>query len=488
MNSLMWFRKDLRVIDNPALSAACHQAERGGGLVRAIYIASPTQWAAHHSAATQLDFIARQLFSLSGALAEMGIALDVIRCDTFGDIPQTLAAYRQKWHLETLYASVEPEWNEVLRDKAVALAGIPLQLFDHHSLLPPGAVRNGAGNRFQVFTPYSKRWLTLAAAQPLVPIAKPLGFLPALPSPNQSTFTAWLVACGFPSDVDPKIQNRWPIGESAALESLDAFLLDQLEYYGEERDFPALDGTSQLSHYVAIGVISPRQILAAVLGRFPDVLFNGESKARRWLNQWIWRDFYHHLLVDMPGLSKGDNYHAGADAIVWRNNAAEFEAWCEGKTGYPIVDAAMRQLVQTGWMHNRLRMVVASFLTKHLLIDWRWGEQFFMRHLIDGDLASNNGGWQWSAGTGCDAQPYFRMFNPNLQSERFDKQAVFIKRYVPELEAVAPKVIHTLGNQTADDFGAVMGYPMPIVNHRFARTRALAVLSVLKSPAALPGH
>jgi deoxyribodipyrimidine photo-lyase len=222
---------------------------------------------------------------------------------------------------------------------------------------------------------------------------------------------------------------------------------------------------------------------------YPDALINEASPAKTWLNELIWREFYRHLLVAFPRLSRGQNFNLLGKNIQWRNDADEFSAWCKGQTGYPIVDAAMRQLNQTGWMHNRLRMVVASFLTKHLLIDWRWGEKYFRQHLIDGDLAANNGGWQWSAGTGCDAQPYFRVFNPMAQSSKFDPDASFIKQYVPEVANWPLKTIHqpqSVANSvpSASLFDqAQPEYPSPIVEHAMARKRAIEVLSSLKKGA-----
>ena len=232
--------------------------------------------------------------------------------------------------------------------------------------------------------------------------------------------------------------------DEAIVAVVNRFISDKLADYQEYRDFPAIKGTSGLSPYLALGIVSAKQLLAQVQLHFPEVLENPSKAEFCWVNEIIWREFYRHLIVAYPKLCMGFNFNDKYDAVAWREDDSQFQAWCQGKTGYPIVDAAMRQLNKTGWMHNRLRMIVASFLTKHLLIDWRKGEHYFMSKLIDGDLASNNGGWQWAASTGCDAQPYFRVFNPITQSERFDPDGTFIRTYVPELKDVPAKHIHFL--------------------------------------------
>lgn len=209
-----------------------------------------------------------------------------------------------------------------------------------------------------------------------------------------------------------------------------------------------------------------------------DVLSSSKSNVFTWVNELVWREFYRHLIVAYPKLNKYQNFNEKYDPVQWRSADADFTAWCQGKTGYPLVDAAMRQLLQTGWMHNRLRMVVASFLTKHLLIDWRKGERFFMQHLIDGDLASNNGGWQWAASTGCDAQPYFRIFNPITQSERFDPEGEFIRKYIPELTSVPNKHIHFPHAYLALQGSEKNKYWPAIVDHKAARQRALDAFKV----------
>ena len=275
------------------------------------------------------------------------------------------------------------------------------------------------------------------------------------------------------------LRSLWPAGETEARRRLDSFSEAQIDHYQNERDFPAKPGTSQLSAYLAAGVISPRQCLHAALNSNQGEFESGNTGAVTWINELLWREFYKHLLVGYPRVSRHRAFRPETEALAWRNAPDELAAWQQARTGLPIIDAAMRQLLATGWMHNRLRMVVAMFLTKNLLIDWREGERFFMQHLIDGDLAANNGGWQWSSSTGTDSAPYFRIFNPLSQSEKFDPEGLFIKHWLPELAGLSKKDVHnpaSLGGL----FG-VVDYPSPIVDLSASRTRALTAFKNLPS-------
>ncbi len=252
---------------------------------------------------------------------------------------------------------------------------------------------------------------------------------------------------------------------------MHAFCAEAIDGYAEQRDFPALPGTSQLSAYLAAGVLSVRQCLHAALAANQGEFASGNAGVVTWINELLWRDFYSHILVGYSKVSRNRAFKPETEALPWRDAPEDLLAWQQGRTGFPIIDAAMRQLLATGWMHNRLRMVVAMFLTKNLLIDWREGERFFMQHLIDGDLAANNGGWQWSASTGTDAVPYFRIFNPISQSQRFDPQGDFIRYWLPELKHLSNKDIHQ-----AKQLGGLFernDYPQPIVDLSSSRKRAL---------------
>ncbi|MGL5467680.1 MAG: deoxyribodipyrimidine photo-lyase [Shewanella sp.] len=500
-HALMWFRQDLRLTDNQALTAACDWVrQHHAAKLKAIYITTPNQWHQHDIAPIQLDFIQRHVNLLAQGLASLGVEFELIQLDSFKDIPAFLTGYCEEHAIGRVFAGQEPEINERKRDQACIEAGIPLSLSDEHCLLPPGTVLNLSGDMYRVFTPFSRKWREVAAKQPIVPLGVPAPLGPILPEPKPLFFKN----IGFadspankgtaPSETGlnqtistPLISSeQWAAGEGQAKRLLNQFIQQKVQDYKQDRDFPAIDGTSVISPYLAIGVLSPRQCVAALLQRFPEVIVDDTSPGRTWLNELIWREFYRHLLVAFPDLSKGQNFNRQAEHVQWRNNRDEFLAWCEGKTGYPLVDAAMRQLNQTGWMHNRLRMVVASFLTKHLLIDWRWGERYFRQHLIDGDLAANNGGWQWSAGCGCDAQPYFRIFNPMSQSEKFDPDGRFIRKYLPELASWGVTRLHQPNQQKmpslfeAPLLASQADYPYAIVEHNAARARALTVLGVLK--------
>lgn len=267
------------------------------------------------------------------------------------------------------------------------------------------------------------------------------------------------------------LQAHWPAGEAEAQGRLSRFLDETIDDYQQLRDLPAKPGTSQLSAYLAAGVISPRQCLHGALASNRGEFDSGSAGVQTWINELLWREFYKHILTGYPQVSRHRAFRAQTEALPWRDAPADLEAWEQGRTGFPIIDAAMRQLLHTGWMHNRLRMVVAMFLSKNLLIDWRKGERYFMRHLIDGDLAANNGGWQWSASTGTDAVPYFRIFNPISQSQRFDPQGRFIRHWLPELRDLDDKTIHEPVKHR-DLFDNNL-YHCPMVNLSSSRQRAL---------------
>ncbi|MSE15986.1 deoxyribodipyrimidine photo-lyase, partial [Pantoea agglomerans] len=339
-------------------------------------------------------------------------------------------------------------------------------------LLPPGSVQSGDRSMYKVFTPFSKAFVRrLQQGLPeCVPAPKAREGAPLKASP--------IPAFDYPTeDFD---QDLFPPGEAAALKRLRHFATQPVIDYPAKRDLPALDATSRLSVYLATGVLSPRQCLHRVLHEHPDALDN--SRAFTWLNELIWREFYRHLLVAWPALCRHKPFIDWTRNVEWQRNDAHFDAWKAGKTGYPIVDAAMRQMKALGWMHNRLRMITASFLVKDLLIDWREGERYFMQQLIDGDLAANNGGWQWAASTGTDAAPYFRIFNPTTQGERFDEKGDFIRHYLPELAGVPDSDIHQ-PHVWAEKHHKKLDYPAPIVDHKVARKKTLDAFERAKSAA-----
>jgi len=343
-------------------------------------------------------------------------------------------------------------------------AGISVRGYLDQLLFTPGSVQTQSGSYFKVFSQFRKACLThlsvsLPACEPVPATQAPQGITS---DPIPTTVT------GFPRPTD-YLRALWPAGEAFVQRRLAAFVEDDLNEYHQRRDLPAEPGTSQLSAYLAAGVISIRQCLHAALGYNQGELDSGSTGVTTWINELLWREFY--ILVGYPRVSMYRAFRPETEALPWRRAPYELEAWQQGRTGFPIIDAAMRQMQETGWMHNRLRMVVAMFLSKNLLIDWREGERWFMRHLIDGDLAANNGGWQWSASTGTDSVPYFRLFNPISQSQRFDPDGQFLRRWLPELQHLSRRDVH---NPSAHRslFG-VTEYPAPIVDLGTSRARAL---------------
>ncbi|GLP96965.1 deoxyribodipyrimidine photo-lyase [Paraferrimonas sedimenticola] len=459
MYQCVWYRKDLRVGDHPALTQAMQQ-----GPTVALFVHTPEQWQQHHMATRQRHFIESNLVALRAQLAELNVPLLEVNWQDFANTEQNLANWCQANQIGAVHCHQEPELNERRRDAAVSerLSAVGIDFHQYHGdcLLPYGAVTNQSGAMYRRFTPYRNAAVKLMAGQAMTVLPVPVAQAPLSVKSQELA-----------KDHQDLL---WPAGEGEASKRLTAFAVAKAVDYQTARDTPSIDGTSSLSPYLALGVISPKQCLAALISHTDNPFLAPESGAFSWLNELIWRDFYRHLLVACPSLSKGLPFVEKGRMIRWNNDPEQFKAWCRGETGYPLVDAAMRQLLQTGWMHNRLRMVVASFLTKHLMIDWRWGERFFSEHLVDGDLAANNGGWQWSASTGCDAQPYFRMFNPIRQSEKFDPKGIFIRNLIQPLGHLTNQQVHM-----PDESVRPAGYPPPLVEHSWARARALDHFSVL---------
>lgn len=466
MRSLVWFRRDLRISDNAALSQAAHPSAKG---IIGLFVMTPQQWKDHDDADGKVSFWLSNLRLLSRELAKLQIPLLVETCDTFDDVPQIVVTVAQKHDCSSLYWNHEYEVNEARRDARVVAAcdeaGIEVRQFHDRVIVPPQEIATQDGRFYSVFTPYRRVWDT-QAPEYAAPFPRPRRQLAcdvtASPVPDQLP--------GF--DFSHDRRDLWEPGETEAEHRLAKFV-EKISDYDAARDVPSINGTSRLSPYLAAGVISPRQCLAAALSvnRGKN---GGVEGATTWISELTWRDFYTHVMVGFPRVSMHEPFKEKTKAIQWQTDEEEFQAWCQGQTGYPIVDAGMRQLNQTGWMHNRLRMVTAMFLTKHLLIDWRWGERYFMQHLIDGDLAANNGGWQWSASTGTDSVPYFRIFNPFSQSKRFDPEGKFIKKFCPELVAVSSTSLHDPQKLTRAIEEQELSYPHGIVDHKFARERALA--------------
>ncbi|QHM95789.1 deoxyribodipyrimidine photo-lyase [Kosakonia sacchari] len=458
---LVWFRADLRVHDNLALAAACRS---DNAQVKALFIATPAQWRQHNMAPRQAACLNAHLNALQQALAEKGIPLIYREAADFTDSVQTVVDVCGREQVSHLFYNYQYEFNERQRDAAVekALPNVACQGFDDSVMLAPGSVMTGNHEMYKVFTPFKNAFLRRLKAD--------LPQCVAAPHPREGVEVAVEpITLDYPQQEFD--ENLFPADEKSALARLRQFCQQQAAAYEQQRDFPAIEGTSRLSACLATGALSPRQCLHRLLAEQPRALDGGPGAV--WLNELIWREFYRHLMTYHPALCKHRPFIAWTDKVQWQENAGHLQAWQRGNTGYPIVDAAMRQLNATGWMHNRLRMITASFLVKDLLIDWRHGERYFMSQLIDGDFAANNGGWQWAASTGTDAAPYFRIFNPTTQGERFDADGAFIRHWLPELKNVPEKSVHQPWDW-ADKHGVKLDYPRPIVDHKQARTATLA--------------
>ncbi|MBA4120623.1 MAG: deoxyribodipyrimidine photo-lyase [Isosphaera sp.] len=468
MRHLVWFRSDLRVDDNTALIEA---ADRATGGVVGLYVVSPGDFARHDWAACRVDFVLRNLAALSASLERLRIPLLIRTATRWQEVPAAVLAVAREHGCYAAHWNREHEVNEAARDararRLLEEATCAVYEYNDQTVIPPGDLRTQGGKPYTVFTPFKRAWMARlgrdASWEPR-PAPKPCPAMVCPPDPVPAVVPGW------ESPVDAAL---WPAGEAAAEARLGWFTARAIGPYKEKRDLPGTDGTSRLSPYLASGVISPRRCLRAGMEANGGRSDGGLDGPAHWVSELVWREFYKHVLASFPRVCKGRAFKPEAESVPWRDDPAGLAAWRAGRTGYPIVDAAMRQLHTTGWMHNRLRMIAAMFLTKDLLIDWRHGERFFMQRLVDGDLASNNGGWQWSASTGTDAAPYFRIYNPTTQSQRYDPAGAFIRAWVPELRGLSDDEIHEPG-RVGPLRRSGLDYPEPIVDHAAARARALA--------------
>lgn len=472
MRPLIWFRTDLRVNDNYALHHACAAAKNGAV---ALFVISPGEWRQHDWAGVKVDLVLRSLAVLSRDLAKLNVPLIIAHASSLASVPKVVLEVARSHECDAIFFNREYEINEAARDERTItlFKDDGRRAFAYHDqvLAPPGEVRTGTGGFYTVFTPFKKasyaRMLDRGTPE-CVPAPKKLPAMACAPSPVPSSVD------GFTSHVAPA---RWPAGEHAAMERLTSFIQGHVREYKTKRDLPGIDATSQLSPHLNIGTISVRQCIHAAIdantqAKKDKPFDTGNDGIAHWISELLWREFYIHILVGFPRVCKHRAFQPATEAIEWNENDAHFDAWANGRTGIPIVDAGMRQLLRDGWMHNRVRMITAMFLTKNLFIDWRRGERFFMQRLVDGFLASNNGGWQWSASTGTDAAPYFRIFNPISQSLKCDPSGDYIREFVPELRDLESDAIHepwTLGPLLRQK----LDYPEPTVDLSKTRERAI---------------
>ena len=457
---LHWFRRDLRLEDNPALAAACRES---GGCVAAVFVLSDWRGAHPWTGPARQQALCGSLRALAGELEALGSRLIVRR----GDAAQELERLLIETRAEALHFNRSPDpAGRALETRVEAMArqlGVRTRSFHEVTVHEPQAVLTQSGKPFRVFTPYARAWLQapFPAPGPRLGPLHPSPVLASLPSHPLPTLADW----GLAGSV-----RAAEYGEPAARRRMEAFLRGPVFRYAAERDMPSAAVTSHLSADLRWGTLSIR-VLARRCREAIDAAKTAAARksAAVFLNELLWREFYMAVLWHRPDVLEHE-FNERLRSLPWREPGEAFQRWCEGATGFPIVDAGMRQLTATGWMHNRVRMIVAMFLTKDLHLDWRLGERFFLQQLADGEIASNNGGWQWSAGTGADAAPYFRIQNPWTQTARYDPGGDYIQTWVPELRDVPARA---LAKPPAPGARLAPGYPPPMVDH--ARERAVTL-------------
>ncbi len=486
--TILWLRRDLRLADHPALIAAAEHAHAAGGKLLPIFIWEPGVMAGRRASGNRTWFLRESLRELSRELEARGSTLVELQgpatsalpaliehLTTNGIAPAKISLFFTRDH--TPYARA--------RDRAVAELLTPRGVSVHATrgltVVEPDELLTGGGTAYGVYTPYFRRWLERVALNTESPLKAPT----KLPSPPSLTLPGSLqsdaAAIDRAAQPTAKVALLPVPGENAARAAAERWITaargNGANGYAARRNTLAdEDGTSRLSAALHLGLLSPRELVSRLLPLPPER--EGERSGERlWVSQIAWRDFYTQVLWHAPHAARS-SWKPAYDAIEWDERDEPFNAWREGRTGYPIVDAAMRQLHETGFMHNRARMITASFLTKDLLVDWRKGEAHFLQHLVDGDVAANNGGWQWSAGSGTDAQPYFRIFNPVTQAGNFDPEGAYVRRWIPELAALKSPAIHAPWAHAAalEAAGITLGvdYPEPMADHAEARARTLA--------------
>lgn len=480
-----WFKCDLRTFDNKSLHLASEQAKKAGIPLICAYFVSPQDFQAHLTSAVRVDFVLRTLEVLKKDLSELDIPLYVETVEKRKGLPDRFMELVNEWSASHVYTNIEYEVDELRREalltRKLLERGVSFNAVADTCVVSPGELASQSGGQFAVYSPWYRAWCRYLNERPrhLDAFSAPL----KNPGSARSKFGHL-----FDKDIPEAPPNKqlseeerirfksmWPPGEHEAYERLQKFIKTKIRQYKDTRNLPADNGTSVISVHLSSGTLAARTaVREARDANSTKKLDGGNIGHSSWISEVAWRDFYKHVLVHWPYVCMNKSFKPEYTNIAWEYSQKNFAAWSSGQTGFPIVDAAMRQLNHTGYMHNRCRMIVASFLAKDLLIDWRMGERYFMEHLVDGDFASNNGGWGFSASTGVDPQPYFRIFNPLLQSEKFDPQGSYIQKWIPELKDIKAPALHDPYGRGAEKLASKNGYPRPIVEHKQCRNRALA--------------
>lgn len=480
-----WYKRDLRTFDNRALDRAAKKAKELGVPLICVFLVSPEDYKAHFTSAARIDFDLRTLKVMQEELADLDIPLYMETVEHRKALPGHLIGLCQKWGAKQVFCNMEYEVDELRREadltKKCLEQDISFTVLHDDVVVPPGALQTGTGKQYAVYSPWLRAWIAHLDKHPELLEASPAPERnpPSARQKFKDLFNMPVPTAPegkrLPEEQKKQFEHLWPAGEHAAHERLEKFLNTNIKKYKDARNIPSLDATAKLSVHHSAGTLAARtSVRMARDANSTKKLDGGNAGHGTWISEVAWRDFYKHVLAHWPYVCMFKPFKYEYTNVEWEYNDDHFEQWCKGQTGFPIVDAAMRQCRATAYIHNRCRMVVASFLAKDLLLDWRLGEKYFMENLIDGDFASNNGGWGFSASVGVDPQPYFRIFNPLLQSEKFDPEGTYIRKWVPELKDVKGKAIHDPYGRGAAKEAAQAGYPKPMVNHKECRERALA--------------
>ncbi|AAO27003.1 deoxyribodipyrimidine photolyase [Buchnera aphidicola str. Bp (Baizongia pistaciae)] len=470
--NLMWFRNDLRLSDNSALHFSCRN---NASTVLALFIATPKQWERHCLAPKKKMLIYKNIVALKKKITELGIIFYYYESTDYLESTNYIIEFCKIHKVTSIFFNLEYEFYERQRDKIIKKKlkknNIIINCFHDSVLITPGSIKNSYGKMYKKFSYF--KYKCIKQLQLNIPSCFPKPQNKNLHDHYSLDFTIPI----FHTYLEKFDANIFPIGEDIVYEKLKFFIKYAFNKYNFDQEIFELNSTSMLSAHLSIGVISPRQCVTLLFKEYPDIIHKLEEC--KWINELLWREFYQHLLYFYPNIGQNQSLYHWENRIKWDNNLYYLNLWKQGNTGYPIIDAGMRQLKQLGWISNRLRMITASFLVKNLLIDWRKGEEYFMSQLIDGDFASNNGNWQWIASVGTDSMPYFRIFNPMLQSKKFDINAKFIRKYIPELSNVSTYNIHNpCDNNKTNKIHSK--YPQPIINYYHSKKKTLLVFKHAK--------